>query len=119
MTGPTCTRSSPSFRRWSRRTIHTYVEVINHLLRTGKPILATGGGGYHVENTVRAWSLAWTVLSDQDQDDGMGVAIGGVMLESTDWQGGLRDRELKETVLPALEASIETLKAKVFPIHGL
>ena len=106
-------------------TNNTYVEVINHLLRTGKPILATGGGGYHVENTVRAWSLAWTVLSDQDQDDGMSVAIGGVMLESTDWQGGLRDRELavsdqqKETVLPALEASIETLKAKVFPIHGL
>jgi len=47
------------------------------------------------------------------------------MLESTDWQGGLRDRELpvtnaqREMVLPALEASVETIKAKVFPIHGL
>jgi len=78
-----------------------------------------------VENTVRAWSLAWTVLSGQDYDDGISAAVGGVMLESTDWQGGLRDRDLavsdqqKEAVLPALEASIETVKAKVFPIHGL
>jgi len=106
-------------------TNNTYVEIINRLLRIGKPILATGGGGYHVENTVRAWALAWTVLSEQDYDDGMSAAVGGVMLESTDWQGGLRDRELaitsqqKEAVLPALETSIETVKAKVFPLHGL
>ncbi len=106
-------------------TNNVYVEVINHLLRFNKPILATGGGGYHVENTVRAWALAWTVLSGQDLDVGMDASIGGVMLQSTDWQGGLRDRELpvtsqqREMVLPALEASIETIKAKVFPLHGL
>ncbi len=106
-------------------TNNTYVEIINHLLRFDKPILATGGGGYHVENTVRAWALAWTVLSGQDLDIGMDAAIGGVMLQSTDWQGGLRDRELpvtnqqREMVLPALETSIETIRAKVFPLHGL
>lgn len=106
-------------------TNNTYVEIINHLLSFGKPILATGGGGYNVENTVRAWALAWTVLSGQDIADGIDATVGGVMLESTDWQGGLRDRELapsnqqKEMVLPALEASIETIKAKVFGIHGL
>ena len=88
-------------------------------------VLATGGGGYHVANTVRAWALAWTIFSDQDIAHGMDAGIGGVMLESTDWQGGLRDRELpvtnaqREMVLPALEASVETIKAKVFPIHGL
>ena len=87
--------------------------------------LMTGGGGYNVENTVRAWALAWTVLSGQDLGIGMEAAMGGVMLQSTDWQGGLRDRELpvtnqqREMVLPALETSIETLKAGVFPIHGL
>jgi acetoin utilization protein AcuC len=106
-------------------TNNVYVEIINHLLRFNKPILATGGGGYHVENTVRAWALAWTVLSGQDLDVGMDAAVGGVMLQSTDWQGGFRDRELpvtnqqREMVLPALEASVATVKAKVFPIHGL
>ena len=79
----------------------------------------------HVENTVRAWALAWTVFSGQDVALGHEAAMGGVMLQSTDWQGGLRDRELpvtneqREMVLPALETTIETIKAKVFPIHGL
>lgn len=106
-------------------TNNVYVEIINHLLRFKRPILMTGGGGYHVENTVRAWALAWAVLSGQDTGHEMHVGLGGVMLESTDWQGGLRDRvlsvtnEQRETVLPALEASIKTIKAKIFPIHGL
>lgn len=106
-------------------TNNTYAEIIRHLLRFEKPILATGGGGYHVENTVRAWALAWTVLSGQEIAHGLEAAMGGVMLQSTDWQGGLRDRALpvtneqREMVLPALEASIEALKAGVFPLHGL
>lgn len=106
-------------------TNNVYAEVINHLLRFDKPILATGGGGYHVENTVRAWALAWTVLSGQELDVGMDAVIGGVMLQSTDWQGGFRDRELpvtnqqREMVVPVLQATVDTIKTKVFPIHGL
>jgi acetoin utilization protein AcuC len=106
-------------------TNNTYADIARHLLRFEKPILATGGGGYHVANTVRAWALAWTVLSGQEVEHGLDTLMGGVMLQSTDWQGGLRDREVpvtaqqRETVLPALEASIETIKAKIFPLHGL
>ncbi len=106
-------------------TNNTYAEIVRHLLGFEKPILATGGGGYHVENTVRAWALVWTILSGQDIAHGMEAAMGGVMLQSTDWQGGLRDRELpvtnqqREMVLPALTSSLEIIRAKVFPIHGL
>jgi acetoin utilization protein AcuC len=106
-------------------TNNAYVDMINRLLSFGLPVLMTGGGGYHFDNAVRAWALAWTVLSGQDVADGLEAAVGGVMLESTDWQGGLRDRELavsdqqRQQVLPVLDASIETIKAKVFPIHGL
>ncbi len=106
-------------------TNNAYAEIIRHLLRFDKPILMTGGGGYNVENTVRAWALAWTVLSGQDTDYGLEAAVGGVMLQSTDWQGGLRDREVpvtdqqRETVLAAINSSIDILKATVFPIHGL
>jgi acetoin utilization protein AcuC len=105
-------------------TNNSYVEMIDRLLSFDTPILATGGGGYHVENTVRAWSLAWTVLAGV-HDDSYAVGLGGVMMESTDWQGGLRDRQLpvtdqqKQAVIPALEHSIQTIKAKVFPLHGL
>jgi acetoin utilization protein AcuC len=106
-------------------TNNTFVEIINRVLRFGKPICATGGGGYHVENTVRAWALAWTALIGANDSLSMNPMMGGVMLESTDWIGGFRDRELavseeqRQTVLPALNASIEILKAKVFPFHGL
>lgn len=106
-------------------TNNTYVQIIKHLLAFEKPIVATGGGGYNVRNTVRAWSLAWTVFTGADDHFDLSAAMGGVMMESTDWQGGLRDRELpvtdqqRQTVIPALQHSIDTVKAKVFPIHGL
>jgi len=106
-------------------TNNVYVEIIKHLLSFSKPILATGGGGYNVSNTVRAWALAWTVLAGADGVSDMNPAVGGVMLESTDWQGGLRDRTLvisesqRQTVVPAVEATIKAVKANIFPIHKI
>ena len=106
-------------------TNNVYADVINHLLSFNKPILATGGGGYNIDNTVRAWALAWSILAEGNSDHGINHSVAGVMLESTEWQGGLRDRALavtdqqRETVMPAVKATIETIEAKVFPIHGL
>jgi acetoin utilization protein AcuC len=107
-----------------RLTNNTYADIIQTLLTFGKPILMTGGGGYHVENTVRAWALGWGVLSGSDSHHD-NIGMGGVMLESTDWSGGLRDRHLPETpaqrqeVLPAIENTVKVVKANIFPIHGL
>jgi acetoin utilization protein AcuC len=106
-------------------TNNVYADIIEHLLSFGKPIVATGGGGYNIANTVRAWSLAWSILAGAESGHDMHHGAGGVMLESTDWQGGLRDRALvvsqsqRETVVSAVEATIETVKANIFPIHGL
>lgn len=104
-------------------TNNVYAEVVNHLLSFNKPIVATGGGGYNVDNTVRAWALAWSIFCGADQH--LDQAIGGVLLESTEWQGGLRDRALavsesqRKTVVPSVEATIEAIQSTVFPIHGL
>jgi acetoin utilization protein AcuC len=106
-------------------TNNVYADVIEHLLSFNKPIVATGGGGYNVSNTVRAWALAWTILTGTGSGSDMDHAVGGVMLESTDWQGGLRDRAFavsqtqREMVVPVVEATIEAVKAKIFPIHKL
>lgn len=108
-----------------RLTNNVYVDVIDHLLGFNVPILATGGGGYNVDNTVRAWALAWTVLCGVPTGQDANPAVAGVMLENVEWHGGLRDRALavsaqqRSTVMPAIEATIQTLKAKIFPIHGL
>ena len=106
-------------------TNNVYAEIINHLMSFGKPILATGGGGYNVENTVRAWALAWSIFCGADQGEEMSHAMGGVFLESTEWQAGLRDRALavaeqqRNAVEPAIEAVVRNIKESIFPIHGL
>lgn len=106
-------------------TNNVYAEIIKHLLSFNKPILATGGGGYNVDNTARAWALAWGILCGQIDEYDLNLGIGGVMLASTDWPGGLRDRgyvvsdRQKNTVMPIITKTIEAVKANVFAFHGL
>ncbi len=108
-----------------RLTNNVYSDIIHQLLAFGKPILMTGGGGYNVENTVRAWALAWSALCGADGQLDANMLLGGIMLQTTEWQGGLRDRELpvnaqqRDSVMPALTATLDTLKSTLFPIHGL
>jgi hypothetical protein len=60
-------------------------------------------------------------------DDGidLSMGMGGVMMESTEWHGGLRDRDLmipetqRISVSSAINKTVETVKSLVFPIHGL
>jgi acetoin utilization protein AcuC len=87
-------------------TNNAYAEIIKKLLSFEKPILATGGGGYNVENTVRAWALAWSALCGQPnsqlRDEGLPVS-----------------KEQQNAIAPAVESTIEILKTKVLAIHGL
>ncbi len=106
-------------------TNNAYADVIGQVAGLGRPIVATGGGGYHAGNTARGWALAWTVLAGQDAPESLAPGLGGVMLESTEWQGGLRDRVLatgdgqRAAVDAALAATVEKLKQNVFSLHGL
>lgn len=108
-------------------TNNVFVDVINNLLAFGKPILAVGGGGYNVENTVRAWALIWTALCAEQMEYDQTAGMGGVMLENMDWAGGagLRDRVLipsvqqRQSVDPVVNETIEQVKQLVFPIHGI
>jgi acetoin utilization protein AcuC len=108
-----------------RLTNNVYSDIIHQLLAFGKPILMTGGGGYNVENTVRAWALAWSALCGADGELDANMLLGGIMLQTTEWQGGLRDRVLpvnsqqRDAVMPALTATLDTLKSTVFPLHGI
>lgn len=106
-----------------RMTNNIVIEVMNSLLDFECPLLVAGGGGYHVENTVRAWTLAWqTCCGDEDVSS---LGLGGVMLGSSEWAGGLRDRHLpvseeqRIAVETELTATLERVMANVFPLHGL
>ncbi len=92
-------------------TNNVYADIIDYLINFDKPILATGGGGYNIDNTVRAWALAWSLLAGRDSKQ--------------ERQGGLRDRTLavsseqQKAVTPSIEATIETVKTNVFSFHSL
>lgn len=88
-------------------TNNTYAEIIDYLLGFNKPILATGGGGYNIDNTVRAWARAWSVLCGEDR---YGDLKDGSIVVS---------EQQRNMVLPQIEAVIGAVKANVFSCHGL
>jgi acetoin utilization protein AcuC len=106
-------------------TNNAHAEIIDRLLGFNKPLLATGGGGYHVDNTVRGWALAWKIMCGVADESDIASGLGGVMLQSTEWSGGLRDRVLPmdeqhcEAVETAVQATIRSLTRNVFKYHGI
>lgn len=106
-------------------TNHAHEQVLRRLLALELPLLVAGGGGYHVANTVRGWALAWQVCAGEADEHDPSLGLGGVLLGSAEWAGGLRDRELPVTpeqraaVEAPLRTSIDALKRNVFPYHGL
>jgi acetoin utilization protein AcuC len=105
-------------------TNNIYADIIETILILQKPLLATGGGGYHVKNTARGWALAWSVLCGDSGHD-LGLGMGGVMLETTEWAGGLRDRtfppdvDKQMAIHDEIQKILKKLKSILFPIHGL
>ncbi len=107
-------------------TNNAYAEAVRLVRDLGKPLLVTGGGGYHVQNSARGYALIWVVLCGEDtQSADMGLGLGGVMMETSDWLGGLHDRQLVTTVArraevdPAVAETIEQVRKNVFGYHGL
>lgn len=106
-------------------TNNVVVDVLQRLLALDKPLLVVGGGGYHVENTVRGWALAWRTCSGGEEADEFSFGLGGVMLGSSEWAGGLRDRvlpvidEQRQSVEPPLAQSIQRLLTNLSPYHAI
>lgn len=105
-------------------TNNVYADLLQRMVDTGKPLLAVGGGGYHLEQTVRGWALCWSILCEEAVDD-LSAGMGGVMMENTDWIGGLRDRTLlsdaghHESITHDVRRVIERIKKTIFPIHNI
>jgi acetoin utilization protein AcuC len=106
-------------------TNNVHAEIIERILAFNKPVLATGGGGYHVDNTVRGWALAWKIMCGQHEDNIQELGMGGVMLQSTEWAGGLRDRRLAvneehcASIDRTLQTTMQYLIQQVFRCHGI
>jgi hypothetical protein len=68
--------------------------------------------------------LAWSVLCG-DHREHEAMALGGVMMQNTDWLGGLKDRPLlsdagrRSEVDAEVRRVIDAIKQSVFPVHGI
>ena len=107
-----------------RLSNNVLVEAVSDVQALGRPLLVTGGGGYHVDNCVRGWALTWSILNGASSDDDQSFGMGGIMLESADWADGLRDRQLgpqgdEGQTEPAVRAAIEAVREQLFARHGL
>lgn len=108
-----------------RLTNNAHADLLRTLLRFQKPLLVEGGGGYHVENTVRGWVLAWQTCENPEPTHDLNFGLGGVLLGSDEWSGGLRDParpvsdDQRQEVEPALHAAIQSVIQSTFRYHNL
>lgn len=107
-------------------TNNVYAEIISRLMRFNKPILATGGGGYDVEKTVRGWALSWKIFCCEERDIAdSSLGMGGIMLQSKEWSGGLRDhalpipKKVRRSIDTAIDTTIDAIINQVFRHHGI
>ncbi|HNQ89393.1 MAG TPA: acetoin utilization protein AcuC [Verrucomicrobiota bacterium] len=106
-------------------TNNALAAVVERIQGLDRPVLVAGGGGYHLAHTVRGWSLAWRVFAGEGEADDFGCGLGGVMLASSEWAGGLRDpvrvvmEEDRRSVEPELRAVMDRIRRTVFSRHGL
>jgi acetoin utilization protein AcuC len=106
-------------------TNNVVVEVAQHLMDLNKPLLVAGGGGYHIEHTLRGWALAWRTFAGEGDEDAFSMGLGGVMLGSSEWAGGLRDHQLpvsagqRQRVDAELDATLRAVRQNIFRHHGL
>ena len=100
----------------SLRQFERFVDGFRSLAR---PWLALGGGGYAVENVVRAWTLAWATMNDITLPDEI---PGEWLTEAARYAvavARLREEEIHPVsstrVLEDLDRTIDTLSKTVFP----
>jgi len=105
-----------------RLSLRQFERIVFAFRDLGIPWLALGGGGYDVSNVVRAWTLAWSVLTEIDLPDEIppewltlasrhSVAISKL-------RGNIDRTPTDDAVLDDLERTIVTLRDTVFPILG-
>jgi acetoin utilization protein AcuC len=107
-------------------TNNAYADVAEWVRDFGVPVLATGGGGYHPENSARGWALVWSVLTGQDEAQAdLSLGMGGVFMQSSEWGGGLRDLvrvpepDVVDRVSEELGKTLRTLRQTVFSFHDV
>ena len=109
-------------------TSRGYVRAVTALgrLATGRPWLALGGGGYDLSAVARCWALAYSVMVEREWPDALPLDALPEEQRSLHGASTLRDAqdttpfpEAQEEARRFAEATVEEVKQRIFPFHGL
>ncbi|MBN2185805.1 MAG: acetoin utilization protein AcuC [Candidatus Krumholzibacteriota bacterium] len=105
-----------------RMTNNGYIEAISELHGRFPRIMATGGGGYNMDDVVKGWTLLWAELAGIELGGGYGGALGGVFLgDSSIYGSDLRDMRIvtsgprKEDMLRDADRKIAWYRENIRP----
>jgi len=103
-------------------TTHSYSYILGKLKALKIPWVATGGGGYDLMNTARAWTIAWAIMNGVDLPARLPepfielIAPLGyknrMLLDAMHWA----EEEERNRALDAVESSIAMIRKTVFPV---
>jgi len=103
-------------------TTHSYAYILKKLKALKIPWVATGGGGYDLMNTARAWTIAWGIMNGAELASRLPdsfinrIAPMGyknrMLYDAMHWA----EEEERNRALDAVESSIAVIKKMVFPV---
>lgn len=102
-------------------TNNVIADIIPLITQFEKPMLVVGGGGYNPEDAARGWALCWTVLCNITFEEDLYIGLGGVLLGSSEWNAGLRDKRVyvhgreRMKILGEVSKSVDYLKSVFLP----
>ena len=104
-------------------TSQGYVQAVRRLgeLARGRAWLALGGGGYDLSAVARCWALAYGVMAEREWPDALPDGQGSLHRVTTlrDSEGSTSSPEKQETTRRFAEATVEEVRQRIFPLHGL
>jgi len=108
-----------------RMTNNGYIDAVSALKRLCPSIVALGGGGYSMDDTVRGWTLLWAELAGRDVGVDYGGLLGGVFLgDSSVEESDLRDMRVYTTgpdgdkAAAASEEAVGIYRERIRPALG-
>ena len=100
-------------------------QILRRIAALELPWLAVGGGGYHLSNAMRAWTLAWGAMVAWEPEDAMPprpAQLPGLAAQM-DWPEDFWSPPSRSSwSAPDSEATaavIRQVRRQVFPFHGL
>lgn len=103
-------------------TTNGFMEVVKTFKSLGLPWLALGGGGYHIVNVARAWTLAWALMNEVDPPDELPESFLEMIRPYGYREIKLRDQHLCMNGVGRGEAEsaarnvVDTIRATILPV---